>query len=173
MVGDYLAEIDRPRSLDVGCGPCDVLKSLGDVDYVGVDFNPHSLDHACRRYGDRGQFLEGNVYTLGDLVGRRFDAILALGVLQHLNDDEVTTLFRFAQATLAPGGLIVTHDPRHVADAPWYTRALIASDRGRNVRSPAGYEALARSVFPRVESERRDDAHRLPYVLHFMRAWAS
>lgn len=51
--------------------------------------------------------------TLDDLPGRRFDAILYIDVLEHIEDDDAE--MRRAAAALNPGGSIIVLSPAH----PW------------------------------------------------------
>jgi len=159
----YLALEPGQSLLDVGCGPAAILAALPEIDYVGVDLSPAYIAAASARFGARGRFLAGNVYELPQLVDRRFDAVLAQGVLHHLDDDEAMTLLRFAAAKLAPGGTIVTADPCHRPGQGAFERFLMDNDRGHNIRTPDAYRALARSAFAEVRCEIRTDALRIPY----------
>lgn len=160
----YLGLGSGQSLLDVGCGPADIVASLPGIDYVGVDFSPTYIQSAQMRFNERGQFLVGNIYDLPELAGRRFDAILAQGVLHHLDDEEAITLFRFADDRLTPGGKIVTVDPCYHKSQGMIERLLMDHDRGQNVRTAGAYRDLALKTFANVRSELRTDAARFPYT---------
>jgi len=114
----------------------------------------------------------GDVYRLPALADRQFDAILAQGLLHHLDDYAVGQLFRFAAQKLAPGGRMVTVDPCYHDRQGWLEGFLMDHDRGRNVRTQRAYEALARQAFGTVRSELRNDAARFAYTYCYVVAGA-
>ena len=158
--------------LDVGCGPADILAGLPGIDYVGVDMSPAYIAAAEARFAGRGRFLAGDVYRLPALADRQFDAILAQGLLHHLDDYAAGQLFRFAARKLAPGGRMVTVDPCYHDRQGWLEGFLMDHDRGRNVRAQPAYEALARQAFGTVRSELRNDAARFAYTYCYVVARA-
>ena len=172
--GHYRAEVARHhvargvtsglRVLDVGCGTARILDHLPDCTYVGFDYSERYVAAARRRYPGRGTFLLAEVTRAplerwhGD-----FDRVLMLGVLHHLDDEAALIMFRTAGATLANGGRIITVDPTVSNGTHPIGRFLASRDRGRNVRSPEGYEALARRAFEEVQLRVRHDLLRVPY----------
>jgi SAM-dependent methyltransferase len=154
--------------LDIGCGPADVLAMLPDVNYLGVDLSPTYIENAKRRFGARGKFQVGSVYDLLALREQNFTAILAQGLLHHLSDNEAEALCAFAAKRLSTGGRLVTVDPARTEQQGFLARFLVDHDRGKDVRSPAGYETLARRAFRSVRCELSSDLLRLPYTLCYM-----
>ena len=144
------------RLLDVGCGTGDVLEYLPQVKYTGVDISKVYVASARRRYPDRGTFLVGDAASLVHIVNAKFDTILAIGVLHHLDDEQVQALFRAAGSMLAAGGRIATIDPVFVFSQSQIARWIISKDRGRYVRLGDEYRLLATPYFA-IESYRRDD----------------
>ena len=133
------------RVLDVGCGTADVLSVLPDVDYVGFDVSTRYIERAQARWGTRARFFpqaldRGALRSLG-----QFDLILATGLLHHLDDQEVSTLFETLHPALATRGRIVTVDGCYVDGQNPVARFIIGQDRGDYVRTPQAYEALART----------------------------
>jgi len=98
----------RPAVLDVGCGYGWILDRLGDsFDRYAMDVSPHALARTEGRVKDA-------VVAVADLeegipFSRRFDAILAVNVLEHLRDPAaaVTAI----HDALVPGGVAVVHLP--------------------------------------------------------------
>jgi SAM-dependent methyltransferase len=156
------------RVLDVGCGTADVLSVLPDVEYIGFDISEAYVARARARWGARGRFVaqpldRGTLRSLG-----QFDVVLATGLLHHLTDEEATTLFDMLTPALTPAGRIITVDGCYVDRQNPIARTLIKNDRGKYVRTPEAYVALAKSAAFDVRgwlSHRRW----LPYTYWIMR----
>jgi len=158
------------RVLDIGCGPAQLLAHLPEgIDYHGFDDSAAYVATARERFGARGHFWQARVEraTLAELG--RFDRVIAIGVLHHLDDEAAASLMALAAAALAPGGALVTYDPCWAAGQGWIARALIARDRGEDVRDAHGYATLARRSFGAVAPRVVEGHLRVPYtatVLH-------
>jgi SAM-dependent methyltransferase len=164
FVNEYVRPRRACRVLDVGCGPADVLACLPDADYVGVDNNPDYIDAARRRFGHRGRFICQDIrHDVLPQLGA-FDLILVIAVLHHLSDDESRKLLQMAASALKPDGRLVTLDGCYVAGQSRVARRLLSWDRGRFVRTQAGYVRLAKHVFPEVAVAIRHDLLRVPYT---------
>jgi SAM-dependent methyltransferase len=151
------------RVLDLGCGPGDILQFLPAVDYVGYDVNPAYIERARKRFGSRGQFHSSAIEEDFN-PGKGFDAVIAHGVLHHLDDEAARALFRVARRALKPGGRLVTFDGCFAEGQSPLARLFLSLDRGRHVRTREGYERLARAEFDQVKSVLRDDLIRIPYT---------
>jgi SAM-dependent methyltransferase len=92
------------------------------------------------------------------------DVVLAVGVLHHLDDGDAARLFTLAGSALAPGGRVITYDPCFAPAQGALARFLVSRDRGRHVRSPDGYEALARRAFSQVAATLLQGHLRIPYT---------
>jgi SAM-dependent methyltransferase len=80
----------KPRTiLDVGCGEGYMLEAIAnagaDAELAGLDLNPHAIDDARARLGDRARLEVRDARELADL-GERFDLVMMLEVLEHLDD---------------------------------------------------------------------------------------
>ena len=74
--------------LDVGCGNCSPMRFLEHTHLVGVDGYAPALDEA-RRHGTHNEFVLGDVKRIADLFpNRRFDACIALDVIEHLQKED-------------------------------------------------------------------------------------
>lgn len=162
FVNDHLRPKSGDRILDVGCGPGNMLGLLPDVDYLGFDMDPRSIDAAKKRYGDRGRFFCDKVSQETVAETGRFDLVLAAAVLHHLTDFEAQDLFSLAVKVLKPGGRLVSWDPCWVAGQSRVSRFLMSRDRGRYVRKAGAYEALAGLFFETVHVTVYEDLIRLP-----------
>ena len=125
---------------------------------------PAYVRAARARYGERGIFRQADVLDV-DLSGEpRFDIVIAMGILHHLDDVRATRLVEMARAVLVPGGRLVTWDGAFVDGQPRAARWLIERDRGQYVREPESYGAIARQVFPDADIHVVSDGLRVPYT---------
>lgn len=70
--------------LDIGCGSCSPARFLSEALLVAVDGYAPALEEA-RRNGSHDEYALGDVKKIGDLFpNRRFDACIALDVIEHL-----------------------------------------------------------------------------------------
>ena len=135
------------KILDVGCGPADILDHLPDTQYWGFDISDAYINKARKRFGDAGTF-ECKLLEEADLEGLpEFDTVLAIGLLHHLDDVQVTDVMKLATQALKPGGKLITLDPCYEPGQNFVAKFLIDNDRGQNVRNREGYSKLAGEVF--------------------------
>lgn len=98
--------------LDVGCGTGFVLERLvRSFDAWGVE--PDAGVRARTADAVRARVLPGSSDDLSGLGGRRFNAVLLLDVIEHVDDDAAA--LRGAAQALLPGGLLLATVPAH----PW------------------------------------------------------
>jgi SAM-dependent methyltransferase len=167
----FVEEFVRPISgcaiLDIGCGPADILTYLPDVDYCGFDISDAYIARAKNRFGERGKFFS-KILTYADIATMpKFDIVLALGLLHHLDDESAIAILQLASKALKPGGRLVTFDPCFDAKQNLVSRFLVGADRGQNVRTSAGYTAIANEVFETPHIVVRHRAW-IPYTHCFM-----
>ena len=113
-----LLPVDHGAAIaEVGCGWGRYLAALADSGYTrceGVDVSEEQVTYA------RDVLRLANV-TCGDavawLAGRheQLDCILALDVLEHLDNDALVALMDGARAALRPGGVVIVHAPNALA----------------------------------------------------------
>lgn len=163
LVREYVRPRSGARVLDLGCGPGDLVRHLGDVSYVGVDVSEAYVAQARKAYSGRAEFRVGDATRL-DADLRDFDLVLAFGVLHHLDDDAAAALLRAAHEALGGEGRIVTVDPALTPGERLLARVVIAADRGRHVRTADAYGRLVEPVFGDVRSVVRRDLLRIPYT---------
>lgn len=164
LVRDYLRPQPQQLVVDVGCGTGEMLDALpDDIRYIGFDLSQRYIDSARIRYGARARFECRDVAQAVSLNVGSADLALAFGLLHHLEDNEVRSLLSTLRGLLAPGGRVVTIDPTLTAGQHPVAAFVARRDRGRNVRAPEQYRALAADVFGEVEVEVRHDLLRIPY----------
>jgi SAM-dependent methyltransferase len=153
LVKDFIRPFPGARVLDVGCGPGEFLSYLPpDVVYVGYDIGLEYIAHARSRYGNRATF-HATEFNEAELAKHApFDVALLAGVLHHMDDDQARGLMALLRRA-APSGRVITGDIVVLPKQDFIMRQVIAWDRGRNARSPKGYEDLARPFFSTVTGQ--------------------
>src|SRR3954468_18558984 len=109
LVDEFVRPWPGCRVLDIGCGTAEILQFLpASTEYWGYDISKAYIEAAQRRFGTRGKFVCKHVAREDLTELPRFDVVLAMGVLHHLDDDVAADLFALAHQGLAEGGRIVT-----------------------------------------------------------------
>ncbi|MBN8943044.1 MAG: class I SAM-dependent methyltransferase [Rhizobiales bacterium] len=151
--------------IDIGCGPGHIAKFMPEgVDYVGFDIDRSYIDHANRRFGNRGRFF---CQFFDAAAARQFgpaDIVMMNGVLHHIGDDELGDTLRNVREALRPGGLLFTLDGCYRQGQSAFRRWMLDNDRGRFVRDEAGYRQVLAPVFETVELHIRENYSRVPYT---------
>lgn len=112
VVRRLLPAADSASVLEIGCGGGAVAARLaGAHDYLGVELDAVSATAAARRLATvgRGEVRHGDLSVVEP--GRTFDLVLALEVIEHIEDD-------LAAATawidrLRPGGSLIISTPAY------------------------------------------------------------
>ena len=150
--------------LDVGCGPAYYFPRLpSPVRYYGFDTEPRYVQWAQRRWGNHNA-----TFRLGVLDEEQtanlppVDAVLLLGLLHHLADEDSSDLLHLIARCLAPSGRVVTVDTCLEPSQGRFSRWMAESDRGGYVREPAGFAEMASAHFKNVEGELLTGLTRLP-----------
>lgn len=93
--------------LDIGCGSGVLARHLSPKSYLGFDVDPAVLDSACLIHPRHN-------FTSTMPAGQHFDTIVALALLEHLEDPG--TALREWHQRLAPSGRIVVTTPHPRGD---------------------------------------------------------
>lgn len=162
---ELLAVKSGDRILDIGCGTGDILQFLpAGVDYHGFDISVDYVAAARARFGTKGSFtVQAVTPDAADALGR-FDVVIAVGVLHHLTDADSDAVFTAASQVLCPKGRVFTADGAFVAGQNPLARLFLRLDRGRHVRTPEGYLAIARRSFPNAQMRILHDLLAIPYT---------
>lgn len=168
FVRHYLRPVPGERVLDIGCGTARLARELGPVSYVGFEPNPAYVEQGRRENADLDVTLHAGL--LDEAAASRLepvDLVVVSAVLHHLDDDQAAALFRLLARVTRPTARIATIDPAFVDGQSPIARLLIRMDRGRSVRSPEGYRALAGGEFRFERGEVLERAWP-PYTLWLM-----
>ena len=89
LIGELRSTLRHCQTvLDVGCGNSSPLRFLPKLHLVGLEGYAPALEEA-RRARTHDEYFSGDVKQLGDLFSsRRFDACVALDVIEHLQKDD-------------------------------------------------------------------------------------
>lgn len=162
FIQHYVRPSEGDAVLDLGCGPGDVFELMPQVRYVGIDLSENYTAAGRRRYGDRANFLTGDLNCVGLTQFGRFNQIIAMGVMHHLSDDEVIAMLRKVRDFLKPGARFVSYDPCLTNPQHPIARWIHTHDRGRYVRFDNHYERLISQVFGIYEQHIRTDLCTVP-----------
>ena len=104
--------------LDLGCGPGRDLKTFTELGHtaIGVDGAPHFVAMAREHSGCEA--WQQNLLAL-DLPAMRFDGVFANAVLFHVPSANLPGVLRALHATLKPGGVLFSSNPRGQGQEGW------------------------------------------------------
>jgi SAM-dependent methyltransferase len=129
---------------------------------VGIDHNPRYITKASQHYRGNGRFFVADVREISELVEIKFDRVLLIGVLHHLDDSSSRNVIVQARSVLKQGGRLICYDPTFVQNQHPISYFISRFDRGRFVRKPEEYEKLLCEEFQSREVLIRNDLLWLP-----------
>ena len=112
-------EVTAPFAiLDFGCGPGRDLKAFVDLGHVAVGLEGSARFAAMAREYSGCEVLEQDFLAL-DLAPERFDGVFANAALFHVPGLELSRVLRELHATLKPGGVLFSSNPRGANEEGW------------------------------------------------------
>jgi len=104
--------------LDFGCGPGRDLRTFKALGHrvIGLEGSPQLA--AMARMNSGCAVLEQSFLEL-DLPGSHFDGVFANAVLFHIPGQELPRILRELHATLKPGGVLFSSNPRGTGEEGW------------------------------------------------------
>ena len=112
-------EVSPPfKLLDLGCGPGRDLKKFTALGHRATGLEGSAQLAALARTNSGREVLEQNLLTL-KLRSSHFDGVFANAVLFHVPTQELPRILRELHATLKPGGVLFTSNPRGDGQEGW------------------------------------------------------
>jgi len=120
------------RCLEIGCGTGEFTVRLAETgcSLVALELSEATAAVCRGRVGDRVEVVVGNIETGEDLAGRRFDAVVGISVLHHVDLDAALSVIR---SVLEPGGRYAFSEPNHLNPQVWAERRIEFVRRARKV----------------------------------------
>lgn len=162
------------RILEVGCGTGKNLEYLPKgIEYIGYDISKKYIEQARRKYKGRGVFINASVDDVFKLNLGKFDLILAIAVLHHLDDIQVKSLAEWSKQLLCKSGSFIATDPCWIKNQSWVEKFVTTMDRGKYIRYPAKYKNLLKLSFSNVNAITSKEffLHLIPTSGCSIRAW--
>jgi SAM-dependent methyltransferase len=104
--------------LDFGCGPGRDLKTLSKLGHIAIGLEGSArLAEMARAYSNC-EVWEQDFLKL-DLPANRFDGVFANAALFHVPSQELPQVLRELHATLKPGGVLFSSNPRGENEEGW------------------------------------------------------
>jgi SAM-dependent methyltransferase len=171
-IRDYVQPTPGMVVLDIGCGPGYAVKCFPAPIYYGFDISPQYTKWANQRFSEHGRFYCGEFDESALEWLPKFDVVLMMGLLHHIDDRSVLQLLRLVKRAIGPQGCLVTLDGCYAKGQSRTAKFVLDGDRGQFIRTEAGYVDLARSVFSHVESAIRHDLFLIPFTALVLRCLA-
>ena len=94
LLSTQLSKASGKRVLDVGCGTGQAIKFLPQCQYTGFDISSEYLNTAKRLHDSSFNFVLSSIEEFNYEQYAPFDVVLLLGVLHHLNDQQIKTFYQ-------------------------------------------------------------------------------
>lgn len=104
--------------LDLGCGPGRDLKVFAGLGHVAVGLDGAERFAQMARENSGCEVLRQDLLAL-DLPPKRFDGVFANAVLFHVPSQELPRVLAALHATLKPGGVLFSSNPRGNNEEGW------------------------------------------------------
>ena len=164
FVESYIYPNNSHNVLDLGCGTADILNYLPKVNYTGIDASANYIKLAKQKFPSLGSFRCATFDENTRLNGK-YDLVIAIGFLHHLNKVTCEKLIINASKVLTPKGRLITFDPILYKGQNKFASWIIKQDRGKYIRDLRNYTSLfSKKKFSSVEFDIRQDLIRIPYT---------
>lgn len=164
----FVHELLRPEAgqsvYEAGCGTGALLAAMPPMSaYFGFDISEEYVSAARRLYPE----YEFEASTAEHLLGsppRAADVFFCLGLLHHLDDEQVRAVVRLAVRNLKPGGRFVALEPCYLRHQNGLGRWMTSMDRGKHVRPVHAYLELVAEGFGSIKSDVVNGLNNLCYT---------
>lgn len=126
--------------LDIGCGSGILSPLFNHKDYTGIDISKEYIDYAKKKYKRNFEVMDAAALRFRD---SSFNNILIFGLIHHLSDKDVKTVFCEARRVLnSKGKMLVIEDIPTVFHFNIFGKIVHYFDRGKYIRSLQQYNNL-------------------------------
>lgn len=163
IINDYMVLNPGAELLDLGCGPAEILSCVNcNVHYTGIDASEDYIHAAQKKFSEQ-QFI-CTTFDNDTKLNGKFDIVLAIGLIHHLDDETSRNLIINASKVLKDGGKLITFDNVLYKGQGWLNRLIIKQDRGNFIRNLRDYSILfPQNSFSEIQFDLREDLLRVPY----------
>src|SRR5712671_2965427 len=136
--------------LDFGCGPGRDLKAFAELGHIAVGLEGAARLAVMARAHSGGEVWQQDFLKL-DLPDRHFDGVFANAALFHVPSQELPRVLRELHASLKPGGVLFSSNPRGHNEEGWSQGRYGAYhdlDAWRCYMSVAGFVELSHCYRP-------------------------
>jgi SAM-dependent methyltransferase len=115
---DHIQGTPPFKILDFGCGPGRDLKRLTDLQHIAIGLDGSEAFAAMARAATGCEVWQQDFLKL-ELPDRYFDGIFANASLFHVPGQELPRVLKQLHATLKPGGVLFSSNPRGANEEGW------------------------------------------------------
>ena len=140
--------------IDVGSGLSTIIEGLPSINYYGYDINSSYIKYAKKKYHNKKfHFFCKKLNKRQISKCPKFDCVLLLGLLHHLNDKEFISTIRLIKNSLKINGKILILDNVIIENQNFISKFLINNDKGDNVRSLDQFKLILKKNFNKIKFE--------------------
>lgn len=160
--------------VDIGCGTGEWRSKLPEaIDYFGYDLSADYIAAAKGRHN--GDFLAGTMKDFlaarGEDLAGRVDLVTCMGVLHHVNHEEMTEILNGAALLLKPNGRFCGLEPAFLAKQDFLSTWVLKQDRGTSILFDVEWQRLLARHFRTGEVQVTNNLLRIPYVHALLTVW--
>ncbi|MAR64495.1 MAG: hypothetical protein CMB83_00990 [Flammeovirgaceae bacterium] len=96
--------------LDYACGPGTLIGNYLDIESIGIDISRKQIEFASKKYKDKGLFVEIDKFKFQNYE-KQFKTVTILGLLEFLNEEDITLLLNNIYNLLDDGGELILTTP--------------------------------------------------------------
>ena len=166
-IRDLLDPKPNTTVIDFGCGIGQYSKFFQGSNYLGIDPLFECIEVAKRRYSNN----QGINFTVGDetflktVASESVDTLFGIGVLHHMDNQQVVRLMTECARILRQEGKICFVEPYFYQRQPKIRQIVMRMDRGQRIRSLDSYLQFIDSSKFEIRSSQLLGALRIPYDL--------
>jgi ubiquinone/menaquinone biosynthesis C-methylase UbiE len=167
FISDYIRPKENDMVLDFGAGTGAIfekLKSTANLTYFAIEPNPAYIKQIKQRFHENSPHFAvvGTIEKLVEL-NKKFDKILLIAVLHHLDHELIDIVLRELPKYLNKGGELITLDPIKHKSQNLISKVLIALDRGKSTMSIEEYQKILLKHNKDFKIDIRKDLLKVPY----------